>query len=256
MLLLAVLGSVGAAPDVQPESVMIVETVDSTGTAFAVAPDVLITAAHVVDGAEQVGLVASDGSRQPGVVVRLDEARDLAVLRPSRDIAAPLTVSNRDPRYGEPVYVYGNGLGRGRIAVKAGVVSSLFRDAGVSYIETDAASNPGDSGGPVVTEDGQVAGVVSSKADGEGITVAVAASELAAVLDGDPEAAPRSAGTTPGSARANGERSRAMPAAGLIALGAAVAIAAIVAVGELVRRRRRVRRRIVIELEPEQVVPS
>jgi S1-C subfamily serine protease len=229
---------------------MIVETAHSTGTAFAVAPDVVVTAAHVVDGEEHVGLVAPDGSRQPGRVVRIDESRDIAVLRPSRNVSAPLVVSDRAPRYGEPVYVYGNGLGRGRIAVKAGVVSSTFRDAGVSYIETDAASNPGDSGGPVLTEDGQVVGVVSSKADGEGITVAVAASELDAVLDGGAGAAPQPTRAS-STAEEDAGRSRAAPVGVLLVLSAAVAASAVVATGLLLRRRRRGRRRIVIELDPE-----
>ena len=123
----------------------------------------LITAAHVVTRASRVELVLSDGTRQDAEIVAVDPARDVAVLK-SELAAQPITFSGEDPPVGLHACAIGNSFGLG-LSFSCGVVSAVHRrDVGFNaiedFVQTDAAVNPGASGGALVDPQGHLIGLI------------------------------------------------------------------------------------------------
>ncbi len=165
--------------------------VTSTGTGFAVAPNLVVTNAHVVAGvtspiAEFPGRRASTGE-----VVYYDEIDDLAGIAFDSDIAEPLTVSADLERGDEAVLVgYPHG---GPLRISGAAVMSVGA-ADVPDVSATTSSprqiyalaadvQPGNSGGPLLTTDGQVAGVVFAKAaDIDNLGYAMTTTELLPVM--------------------------------------------------------------------------
>lgn len=132
----------------------------------------ILTNLHVVAGAGRLGVVFADGTESAADVVSVQPEHDLAVIRARTlpDDITPATLrSTRGLRQGDRVIAVGYPFGIGP-TVTAGVVSGLRReyrsqDGGTTMtnlIQFDAAANPGNSGGPLVTEDGHVVGIVTA----------------------------------------------------------------------------------------------
>jgi serine protease Do len=141
----------------------------------------ILTNFHVIDGAERITVTLADGRSFRGEVVGTDPAIDVALLRipGSPDLPeAPLGNSD-DLRVGEWVCAIGNPLGYVH-SVTVGVVSFIGRklfDASLDdYIQTDAAINFGNSGGPLINSAGEVIGInsaISSRASNIGFAVPI-----------------------------------------------------------------------------------
>lgn len=141
-----------------------------TGVIVDTAGDIL-TALHVVAGATSIKLTFADGSTSPAEVAVRRPETDIAVLQPSQlpAVIVPATLGNPDSvQVGSEAYIVGNPFGLYG-SLSAGVISGLGRSFQFpnsdrvlhGLIQVDAAVNPGNSGGPLLTRSGQVIGIVT-----------------------------------------------------------------------------------------------
>jgi S1-C subfamily serine protease len=133
---------------------------------------IILTNLHVVNGADQVTVEFFDGLESEAVVIGVRPEHDLAVLQAKSlpdDLAAATLRSTSDLAPGDEVVAVGFPFGIGP-SVSSGVVSGLNREYRspqgkqrlTNLIQFDAAANPGNSGGPLVTADGEVVGIVTA----------------------------------------------------------------------------------------------
>ena len=142
-------------------------TGDSTSTGSGVvisAEGYVLTNNHVIEGSRQFLVIFADGSQQDATLVGTDQYSDLAVLKISGAVSTVAVLGNSDALDpGETVIAIGSPLGDFKNTVTVGVVSATGRsiDTGLGYsidglIQTDAAINQGNSGGPLVDLAGEV----------------------------------------------------------------------------------------------------
>lgn len=155
----------------------------------------IATNAHVIEDADTLEVVLSDGTTYKGTVVGYDSKTDLAVVKIDATglIPAELGVSS-ELKVGEKAIAIGNPGGLTYAgSVSEGIISGLNRSLRAStdgytmnFIQTDAAINPGNSGGALVNEFGQVVGINSQKISGdgyEGIGFAIPIDEALPILE-------------------------------------------------------------------------
>jgi 2-alkenal reductase len=127
----------------------------------------IVTNNHVVEGAQTLTVVFSDGHKTPAELVRTDPLTDLAVVKVRTRINAIVSFGDSNAlEPGEPVMAIGSALGEYRNTVTSGIVSALGRavtePTGTvlqNMVQTDAPINQGNSGGPLLNDRGQVIGV-------------------------------------------------------------------------------------------------
>jgi S1-C subfamily serine protease len=156
----------------------------SGGSGVVIAPDgYVLTNSHVVDGADEVEVVFTDGATYRAPVVGTDAATDLALVRALGPSLPAAELGDSDAlRVGQLVIAIGDPLGL-QSTVTTGVVSALGRSLNAkngriieNVIQTDAALNPGNSGGPLVDTHGKVVGVNTAIIAGaQGIAFAIPA---------------------------------------------------------------------------------
>jgi S1-C subfamily serine protease len=158
---------------------------EGTGSGFIVdANGLILTNAHVVDGADRVSVLLKDGRRLEGRVLGEDPVTDVAVVKVEATNLPTVSLGNSEQlQPGEWAIAIGNPLGLDN-TVTAGIISATGRssadigvgDRRVGFIQTDAAINPGNSGGPLLNEQGEVIGMntaIISGAQGLGFAVPI-----------------------------------------------------------------------------------
>jgi S1-C subfamily serine protease len=148
------------------------DTESAIGTGVIVnANGTILTAAHVVNGADTITVAYADGTRSAAIVARANAQRDIALLTPAKlpETVVPAALGGR-VAVGDDVVAIGNPLGL-TASTTNGVVSGLDRatrgrsGAMTGLIQFDAAVNPGSSGGPLINDKAQVVGIVVALAN-------------------------------------------------------------------------------------------
>jgi len=153
--------------------------ITSLGSGFIISPDgVIVTNNHVIESADAIEVILQNGQRLEATVIGRDPATDIAVLRVHARTPLPyVEMGDSDTaRVGDIVLAIGNPFGLGG-SLSVGVVSARNRniDAGRydDFIQTDAAINRGNSGGPLFNTDGEVIGVNTAIVSPTGASVGV-----------------------------------------------------------------------------------
>lgn len=151
------------------KSVVSIRTNVGQGTGFIITDDgYIVTNAHVLEGGSQVHSITYELEMIETELIGYDIALDIALLKiPGNPVALEFGDSD-DIQIGEKVIAIGNPLGL-QFSVTEGIVSAVDRTGpnGLdAYIQTDAALNPGNSGGPLINKEGKVIGINNFKAGG------------------------------------------------------------------------------------------
>jgi serine protease Do len=167
--------------------------VNSLGSGFIIDPSgIVVTNNHVISEADEINVILNDGTRLKAELIGKDQKTDLALLRvkPDKPLKAVKFGDSDKLRLGEWVIAIGNPFSLGG-TVTAGIVSARNRDINSgpydNYIQTDAAINRGNSGGPLFNLDGEVIGIntaiISPSGGSIGIGFAVPSKTAVPVID-------------------------------------------------------------------------
>lgn len=169
------------------DAVVLLVTGPSSCTGVIVRDDTVATAYHCVASGQRPRVELRDGTVLRGEMVAAAPGDDLALLRVEGLPASRLELRPDDPAIGERVYALGHPYasaaagkltGTLRWSVSEGIVAAV----GTTMVQTDAALNPGNSGGPLVDEEGRVVGIVSRKLAADNLSFATRSARLAALL--------------------------------------------------------------------------
>ncbi|HMJ74666.1 MAG TPA: trypsin-like peptidase domain-containing protein, partial [Iamia sp.] len=170
---------VAAVAEALSPAVVQLETQTGLGSGFVYDADegLIMTAAHVVEGADAVTVRLADGRAVDGTVVGSDAGSDIAVVRVEADGLTAAVLATGDPEVGQLAVAIGSPFGLDQ-TVTSGVVSAVGRSVqtpggAVPMIQTDAPINPGNSGGALADRTGRVIGVNDSIASESGGNVGV-----------------------------------------------------------------------------------
>jgi serine protease Do len=177
----------GKGGDLQPHKT------NSLGSGFIIdTAGIVVTNNHVIADADEINVIMNDGTKIKAEIVGIDKKTDLAVLKfkPTKPLTAVKFGDSDKLRLGDWVVAIGNPFSLGG-TVTAGIVSAKNRDISSgpydSYIQTDAAINRGNSGGPLFNLDGEVIGVntliISPSGGSIGIGFAVPSKTVTGVVD-------------------------------------------------------------------------
>ena len=173
------------------KAVVRIETDLGSGSGFIIDPSGLImTNNHVISDAEEITVYLEDSTSYTGTVEARDLVRDLALIKIEATGLPYLELGDlSEVSLGQQVIVLGYPLEGKNVSVTSGLISTIDFDSGrnITWVQTDSAVNPGNSGGPLLDLRGRVIGVVSAKMVGvavEGMGFAISANTVNVYLPG------------------------------------------------------------------------
>ena len=157
------------------KAIYIIYSGEAMGSAFSIGNEYVFTNAHIIDDVENITLHTYAGKKFDADLVLIDEAMDIALLRVPKGDLFYLNVSDyHDVRVGDDVYAVGIPANFA-FSLTKGILSAVDRNInGEYFLQTDAAINEGNSGGPLLNASGEVIGMNTLKLnDLEGIGLAL-----------------------------------------------------------------------------------
>lgn len=175
---------IGFKAEEKYNSVFVVTSGNALGSGFAVGENCIVTNAHVLGNLNSINLKNYSGESYTAYLVGYDKEKDIAVLGVKGAKFTPLIIA--DPKAlntGDDVYAIGAPKSMAYTLTK-GVISAKERKIGLyTYIQTDAAINEGNSGGPLINDEGNVLGMNTLKmSNSEGIGLAIPMAEVSAFI--------------------------------------------------------------------------
>jgi S1-C subfamily serine protease len=166
-------------------AVVKIETNMGSGSGFIIDSEgKILTNNHVIVDAEEITVYLDDGTTYEAEIFSRDLVHDIAIIVIEASDLPFLEIGDLgEVELGQQVVVLGYPLDKDNLAVTSGLVSAIEYDSGrnITWVQTDSAINPGNSGGPILTLQGRVVCVVSSKLVGisvEGVGYAISANTL------------------------------------------------------------------------------
>ncbi len=177
----------GIIRQASPSVVSIANDTGSIGTGFIITADGLIATNYHIARKARIFAILPSGKHLNATLVAKNEDSDLAIVRVNATDLVPLKLRLSEAIVGEAVVVLGNPFGLG-ITASTGIISATARAIGkVDRLQTDAAVNPGNSGGPMLDTQGRVIGVVNGRTTiGQGVGFAIPAGNVAKLLKNVP----------------------------------------------------------------------
>ena len=169
----------------------------SSGSGFIITKDgYVVTNQHVVDSSTSITVITTDGKEYAATLVGADDANDMALLKVNALNLRPVTLgSSKDLVVGDQVAAIGNPLGELTSTLTVGYISAKERDVttdgfAINMLQTDAAINSGNSGGPLFNMRGEVIGITTAKYSGtsssgasiEGVGFAIPIDDVVGIL--------------------------------------------------------------------------
>ena len=165
-----------------------VKSLNSHGSGFLISNDgYIITNHHVVNAKKKYTVLTNDGKEIEATVVRTNKVLDLALLKIDGDFEYAFKIpESKNYKIGQSIFAIGTpkSLDLGQ-SVSKGVVSSLRKYRNYNYIQSDVSINKGNSGGPIVSENGELLSIVEWKMFGigtEGISFSIPAEDVMEAL--------------------------------------------------------------------------
>ena len=135
----------------------------------------IVTNHHVINGADKIVVITTDGKSHPAKLIGHDAATDLAIVKIEETNLVPATLGKSNAlEVGDTAIAIGNPLGKLGGTVTNGIISALDREITIDnqqmhLLQTNAAINPGNSGGGLFNDHGELIGIVNAKSSGENI---------------------------------------------------------------------------------------
>ncbi len=151
------------------------ETIGSGSGVIITSDGYIVTNNHVVSGADKIKVYLQDGTEYEAKLIGTDSYTDIAVIKiDAENLPAATVGSSSTLMVGDTVYAIGNPLGVLATSVSKGIISGLDREVTVdgkhmTLMQVNASVNPGNSGGGLFNADGELVGIVNSKASGENV---------------------------------------------------------------------------------------
>ena len=167
-------------------SVVTIKTNTAQGTGFVISKEgYVVTNAHVLSGGIFANAITAQKESIPMKLIGYNSKLDIALLKITPRDSSLEFILSKDVEIGEKVIAIGNPLGLS-FSVSEGIVSAKDRP-GINqmpgYIQTDAALNPGNSGGPLINDDGKVVGINNFKAQGENLGFALQSEHIITAIN-------------------------------------------------------------------------